>query len=126
MVAKKTKSVKKAGDKAGHYAFIAGVLLAILVGLFPQAIENENVQSAVVLVLVLLGLIVGFLNITGGETSEFLIASIALMGGSGIVTLGLIPTVGPYIQAILTNIALFVAPAALVVALKAIKSLAER
>jgi len=115
------------GNKFGHYAFIAGVLLAFIVGLFPLAVAKANVQMGVIIVLVLLGLLVGFLNITGKETTQFLVASIALMGGGAALGgLKVIPLVGDLIYNILLYIAVFVAPAALVVALKAIYSLAEK
>jgi len=122
-MAKKSSS----GSKIGHYAFIAGVLLAFIVGLFPNAIGATNVQMGVIIVLVLLGLIVGFLNITGGETTQFLVATIALMGGGAALGgIKVIPLVGDLIYNVLLYIAVFVAPAALVVALKTIYSLAER
>ncbi len=112
------------GNKTGHYAFLAGVLLAIIVGLFPET--SKNYASAVIVVLVLLGLIVGLLNITAKETTEFLVAAIALMGGgAALESITVIPVVGAVIYNILLHVAVFVAPAALVVALKAIKNLAE-
>ncbi len=112
------------GNKTGHYAFLAGVLLAIIVGLFYEAAKNYS--SAVVVVLVLLGLIVGFLNVTARETTEFLVAAIALMGGgAALESITVIPVVGTVLYQILLHVAVFVAPAALVVALKAIKNLAE-
>ncbi len=118
---------KTSGSKIGHYAFIAGVLLAFIVGLFPGAIGAANVQMGVIIVLVLLGLIVGFLNITGSETTQFLVASIALMGGGAALGgIKVIPVVGNLIYNVLLYVAVFVAPAALVVALKTIYSLAER
>ena len=111
-------------NKTGHYAFLAGVLLAIIVGLFPDL--SKQYSSIVVMVLVLLGLIVGFLNITAKETTEFLVASIALMGGgAALESITVIPVVGDVLYSILLHVAVFVAPAALVVALKAIKNLAE-
>ncbi len=112
------------GNKTGHYAFLAGVLLAIIVGLFPET--SKNYSSAVIVVLVLLGLIVGLMNITAKETTEFLVASIALMGGgAALESITVIPVVGEVVYNILLHVAVFVAPAALVVALKAIKNLAE-
>lgn len=114
-------------SKIGHYAFIAGVLLAFIVGLFPAAVTDANVQMGVIIVLVLLGLVVGFLNITGKETTQFLVASIALMGGGAALGgIKVIPLVGTMIYNVLLYIAVFVAPAALVVALKTIYSLAEK
>jgi hypothetical protein len=78
------------------------------------------------LALVILGLIVGLLNITQEEVSNFLIAAIALILvgtiGGGLST---IPAIGVSLAAIVSNIAVFVVPAALVVSLKAVWSLAK-
>lgn len=105
--------------KMGHYAFLVAILLAILAGLVPSLQVDW-----VTWVLIVLGLIVGFLNITAKETTEFLVATIALMlvGTAG---LGVIPTAGSIIKVILLNIQAIVVPAALIVALKAIYALAE-
>ena len=118
-MAKKKRSAprRSMNGKLGHWAFIIGVLLAILTGLVP-ALQ----LTAVTWLLVLLGLVVGVLNITARETTEFLVATIALLlvGNVGNV----IPYLGGFIIAILNNIVAFVAPAALIVALKAIYVLA--
>jgi hypothetical protein len=106
-------------DKKGHYAFLVGVLLAVVAALIP------SLQAATWLpwVLIVLGLIVGFLNITAKETTEFLVATIALMAvGTG--GLSAVPAAGAVVLGILKNLVAFVAPAALVVALKAIYALA--
>jgi len=101
----------------GHMSFIVGVLLAVLAGLIP-ALQT----SSVTWILVVLGLVVGFLNVTARETTEFLVAAIALLlVGSA----GALPVLGAYVLAILANILAFVAPAALIVALKAIWELAQ-
>lgn len=105
--------------KIGHYAFIVGVVLAIIAGI----IVTNN--PWIVLALVILGLVVGFLNVSAKETTEFLVASIALIA-AGSANLTIIPYVGDYLTAILGYIAVFVAPAAIVVALKAVKQLAEK
>ncbi|MBW3002713.1 hypothetical protein KY338_06155 [Candidatus Woesearchaeota archaeon] len=106
--------------RLGHWAFIVGVLIAVIAGLVPA----WNTPT-VMWILVILGLIVGLLNITAKETVEFLVATIALVliGTAGIQTL---PALGTIVTAILENIVAFVAPAALVVALKAIYELARK
>lgn len=102
--------------KIGHWAFIVGVLLAIVAGLIPQ-LQTVTVTW----ILVILGLVVGLLNISAKETTEFLVAVIALMiVGSA----GAIPALGGIVLAILANIVALSAPAALIVALKAIYALA--
>ncbi len=112
-------------SRAGRYAFIAGVLLAIIIGFYSDM--EPNVRYGVSVVLVLLGLLVGFLNITTAETVPFLVAAIALMGGNTIIAVAVVPGfLGEILANVLAYIGLFVAPAALVVALKTIYALAER
>ena len=112
--------------KIGELAFIVGVLIAVVVGLFQKNLAGTNYQGWLILLLVVLGLIVGFLNISEKETTPFLVAAVALLltGTSG-TTLGLIPKIGIYLAGIVEGIAVFVAPGAVVVALKAIKALAH-
>jgi len=109
--------------KAGHYAFLAGVLLALFLGLFPSIVGEYQAYTA--FVLVLLGLAVGFLNITAQEAIPFLIAAIALSVGSGIENLSLIPYFGSFLSRVFTYISMFVAPAAIIVAIKTVYALAE-
>ncbi len=102
----------------GSYAFLGGVTIAILAGLL------NLTSGAAILVLVILGLIVGFLNITQEETVGFLVAAIALIV-AGTAKLSVIPVVGALLQAVLSNITVLVAPAAIVVGLKEVYTLAK-
>jgi len=104
--------------KTGHWAFLIGIVLAVVAGFVP------NLQTPTVTwVLVFLGLIVGLLNITAHETQEFLIATVALViaadSAADIIALGLTTSI------MLSNIVTFVFPAALIVALKVIWELAS-
>ena len=111
------------GSKMGQWAFILGIIIAIIVSLFKV---SDAVGGWLLLLLIVLGLIVGFLNVTEKETTPFLVASAALLitGTTG-SSLAIIPVIGGYLQNIVQNIAVFVTPAAIVVALKAIQSLAK-
>lgn len=105
-------------SKIGHWAFIIGILLAIIAGLVP-AWQTPTITW----ILVVIGLVVGLLNIQAKETTEFLVAAITLLiVGSA----GAIPALGVIVLSILANIVAIVAPAALIVALKAVYSLANR
>ena len=105
----------------GHYAFLVGILIAIIIGLFPT---TETIRSAVTVILVVLGIVVGLLNITARETTESLVAAIALMTASA-ANYMVIPNLGGVLQTILEYIVTFVAPAAIIVSLKTIKQLAD-
>ena len=105
-------------NSLGSWAFILGVLIAIIAGLGMSALDM-TMQGYVAVVLVILGLVVGFLNIGAKEVNEFLIAAIAL-AVMGAANLTAIPLIGGFLGQMLMYVAVFVAPAALVVALKAI------
>lgn len=105
-------------EKTGHWAFLVGVVLAVIAGFVPQ-LQTPTVTW----VLVLLGLAVGFLNITAKETQEFLIAAVAVIIASSAAAD--IITLGTTMMVILSNIVTFVFPAALLVALKAVWELAQ-
>lgn len=106
--------------RVGHWAFIASLIIAILAGIVP---DWQNVY--VVWTLAALGLVVGIINITAKETTEFLLASITLLlvGFSG--TLPALDLLSPKIPFMLNNIVAVVSPAALVVALKTLWVLAQ-
>jgi hypothetical protein len=104
-------------EKIGTWAFLIGVLIAVVAGLIPTLPATQ-----VAWVLVILGLVVGFLNIRAREAQEFLVACIAILVVAG---MGGLPPLGRTLGTILTNIIAFVAPAAILVALRAIWQLAE-
>jgi chromate transport protein ChrA len=103
----------------GELAFFVGLLLAIVAGFFTLPLD------VVTIILIILGLVVGFLNITSKETTGFLIASVALLV-AGSAGLDKIPLIGGWVYPILINIITFVTPAALIVALKAVYQLARK
>ena len=124
------------GKKFGEWAFLVGILIALIIGLAVGDIHQleEDAKSGkatgytgwAVLLLVVLGLFVGLLNITEKESTSFLIASAALLliGTAG-ETLVVIPVIGKSLVGIVKAISVFVVPATIVVALKSIKSLAK-
>ena len=100
----------------GSWAFLIWVILAVLFGFIPQA-------SWVPWVLVLLGLIVGLLNITDKEVTPFLTAGIVLiiassLGGNVLGSVGVLGTV-------LENMLTLFVPATIIVALKSVFALAK-
>lgn len=113
-------------QKVGSWAFLLGVIIAILAGVGIAAMAGQEIAQWVPLVLVILGLVVGFLNISDKEVQAFLLAGIALIAvgipGSALST---IPMVGEYLVGILGAISVFAAPAVLVVALKAFYNLSK-
>lgn len=106
--------------KLAHYTFFVGLVIAVVAAFFRSFIGPQ----VLVTTLVILGLIVGLFNLTAKETTPFLLAAIALML-AGIVNLGLIPGIGPWLRQALSNIVVFVVPGAIIVGLKTIWKLAS-
>lgn len=115
---KKTIMPAISGGKIGTYAFLLGALIAIGTGLVPGLLGAGTLAS----LLVVLGLVVGFLNVSQKEVVPFLVAVLALGLGAQ-AKFNALPSVGAYMDAIMANLILFVAPAAVIVALKAIYDL---
>jgi hypothetical protein len=98
----------------GAWAFIIGLILAIIIAIIGTDADWP------VYVLLVLGLIVGLLNVSDKEVGDFLIAAIAFM--LTFTALGKIAEVLPVIGETLGNffvlVNAFIAPAAAVVAFK--------
>ena len=109
------------GIRIGEIAFLAGFLLAVIAGLAAPYITE---QTYIVIALYILGLIVGLLNIKKAEYTPFLVAVLAILASTNI-RFGAYGIVGQYVDTILSYVAAFVIPAAIVVALKAIWDLAS-
>ena len=95
-------------ERVGKYAFILGILVAIVAGISEQAWAPGA--------LAVLGVVVGFLNITADETRSFLLASIALMMTA--TAMESIPAIGEAINPFVSNIVAFIGAAVFVVAIK--------
>ncbi len=113
----------------GSWAFLIGIIIAILAGA-AAGVLDPTTAGYVPLVLVILGLIVGFLNIADKEVQAFLIAGMALLivgipAGSLLVLDTIITPLGTVLSKILQMIAVFAAPAVLVVSLKAFYNLSK-
>jgi hypothetical protein len=122
-----------ASQKIGSYAFLLGIIIAIVFGLiavFASDTLGPGGAGIVTIILVVLGLIVGFLNIHDKHVTDFLIAAIAIamIGGTagGLVSLDLvIAPLGSVLVQIVQGIVALVVAAALVIGLKQIMTLAK-
>ncbi len=103
-------------DKVGRIAFIVGLIIAVAAafGL------NEPWMGWV---LALLGAVVGYLNVSGGERSSFMIAGIALTISATAFTQ--VPFIGDEVGAVMGNIMTFMAGAIFVVAILSLFSTAK-
>ena len=107
----------KSMNTVGRWAFLIGVILAIILGAL--GIVNSTWMSA----LILIGLIVGFLHISERETTPFLLAGVSLIIASALgkdVMSGL-----PVLYNILQTLLAVFVPSTIVVAIKHVFSLAR-
>ena len=105
-------------EKIGGWAFLIGVILAVILGLF------GSLTATLGWVLVVLGLIVGLINITEKESTPFMMAGAVLVIVSALsVDAGLGSL--PYLPNILNALMALFVPATVVVAIKTVFSYAK-
>ena len=98
----------------GFWAFIIGLIISLVAGLVLPG------NAIVVLILVILGIVIGFLNISPKETQALLLAAIALIVvGNAFAPLKFLG-IDTMIAGILAYITVLVAPAAVIAAIKTI------
>jgi hypothetical protein len=102
---------KNSMNMLGGWAFLIGVVLAIILG--AGFLPNSPLLLSI---LVIIGLVVGILNVTGNEVSSFMMAGAVLIIASslGQTSMAAIPIVGNILDSLL---AIFV-PATIIVAIK--------
>ena len=87
--------LKSRENSIGAWAFLIGVILAIVIGLSTTLLPIPALTTyskQIYAILVLLGITVGFMNVTGKDSQTFLIAGAVLVvvsrfGMDGVVTL---------------------------------------
>ena len=109
---------KKKGNMIGGWAFLIGVVLAVVFGFI-------GVSTNIALILAVIGIIVGLLNIADQEVTPFLMSGVVLiiassLGGDAVSALG------SAASGILSALSLIFVPATIIVAIKNVMSLAKR
>ena len=108
---------KQSGNALGGWAFLIGILLAIVLPLI------GSVSSNMVWLLVFIGLLVGLLNISSKESQQFMISGVILIIASAFGQ-GAISVI-PRLLGILEALLLIFVPATIVVAIKNVFVLAR-
>ena len=106
----------------GMISFFAGMILATLAGIFWRDVAGIS------LALVILGIVVGILNISDKEIMPFLVSAIALVVvGSGSFTAlnDLVSGFGTILNGIVGHVATFMVPAAIINAVRSMWRLAQ-
>lgn len=107
------------GNLIGSWAFLIGVILAVVLGFL-------EMQQWMAILLVIIGIIVGLLNITASEAMGFLHASAVLVIVTALTTGGnTFAVLGEWAPRILDALLLVFVPATIIVSLRAVFSLAQ-
>ena len=112
----------------GAWAFLIGVLLALGVGILSFGTLNPFILA----VLVILGLIVGFVNVSAKDVNTFLMTSVSLVivsfagiqGIRGVELIGI--QIGRIVSSTLGALLVLLVPATIVVAIKGLFSISQR
>ena len=114
---------KKKSNMIGTWAFVIGVAIALILG-FANSLFTDAVQHWLAVGLVVIGVLVGLLNITRNETHRFLITSAILVFVS-LAGAGALRMVWAPLSSAFDNLMILIIPATIVVAVKAIIELAR-
>lgn len=128
--------VKMEMERIARWAFVAFVIIAIVMGLVVGYMANSasahlldsdvaNANTYVTLVLLILGIVVGLISITTKEVTPFLIATIALIVASisnvwSPLRNGTLDLLYYWAEEILSYIVAFTAPAAVILAIRSV------
>mgnify|MGYP003565673110 CR=1 FL=1 len=117
-------------SKIGSWAFLIGVIIALIVGLYAAwnlESNNEPIGGMIAWILAVLGAIVGIVSaygmgtITEKEVPNFLLAGIALVVMYGVFKgISMDPWIGSLLHGISMSLSILIAPAVGILAIKAI------
>ncbi len=115
----------------GAWAFLIGVVLAVIIGLLTGIVSSIKITPLLLGVLAILGVIVGFF-VAEKDIKTFLIAAVALVlvsytGISGLILGAAISglEIGRIISGVLQSLLALFVPATIIVALKSVFSIAS-
>jgi len=112
----------------GHYSFIVGCIISIVLGVAGYRIGAA--KAWLWSLLVVLGIVAGLLNVSRKDAKEFLMVNVAIIlisyaGSANIKLWNHVNFIGPYLFDIFSNVLDFVVAASVVVALKEVWELGK-
>ncbi len=120
-------AIRARENDVGAWAFLAGIILAILVGVFAA----NNINPYIVWILMGLGIVVGYF-VAEKDVQTFLFASVSLVivsyfGISGFVLNAALTgaNVGKVVSSVLGTLLILFVPATIIVALKTVFSISR-
>lgn len=120
--------VRSRENLVGAYAFSIGIILSVVLGIFNESLEYAD--GLFYSVLILIGIIVGYVTVSDRNSVTFLLASlsIVIVGGVGTEPLLFVAKqnlVVNLLRNILATLMVLFVPATIIVALKTVFSLAK-
>ena len=118
--------VKAIANKAITYAFTAGIVIALVLGLVSNLVP-ESLVPYLTSLLILAGIVVGFFNISRSETKDYVlfVTALVILTSLSQGVLANIQYIGSALEHVLTHILAFVLPSGIIVGVKAIINLAK-
>ena len=115
---------KSVMELVGPWAFLVGVILAIILGIIGSA------NDLWLALLVIAGILVGLLNVSKSESQGFLLAGLALvivaaLGQNALGAFSSVAYIGKMLYGILNALLILFVPATIIVALKSVFALAK-
>ena len=125
--------IKSRENSLGAWAFLVGVILAIIAGVFTSLIPIPSLvkfSPQVYGILIILGIIIGSINVSSKDTQTFMIAGTILVivskFGMESVTGSLIGIgIGDLVSSVFGALLVLFVPATIIVALKTVFSIAQ-
>ena len=111
------KAKSSDANVVGSWAFLVGVLLAVVLGLI------GNFSQTWMIVLVVIGLLVGLLNVVGDEVTPFMMSGVVLIIASAFG--GAVLANVPLVSSVLNSLLVIFVPATVIVAIKNVFNLAK-
>ena len=106
----------------GNYAFLIGAVIAIVMGLAGPNLGGASVWLNSLLVV--LGLVVGYLNVSAKERTSFAMLSTMLVLAAGVGNasgiLGSVQFIGVYLAGVMGSLIVFLVPATVVAVIKGV------
>lgn len=121
----------------GHVSFVGGIFISAFLSVGSLFNPSLNKNFFMLMILVVLGILIGILNITKKEQIGFLIASVALVNalfinvntayGNNMLNLFniLVPKLGDVIFNFVFNIVLLVVPASIIIGIRSVFKFAK-
>ena len=119
-------------NRVGAWAFLAGIIIALLVGTLRIWYSGANIDPVILVILAILGIVMGYF-VAEKDVNTFLTASVSLvivsyMGISGLVVQAAVLGVdlGRAASSILGTLLILFVPATIVTALKTVFAIAKK